>query len=90
MLICDDAKLFSINSVDLQHALDKFSDWLHNQQLNLAPSKCEHLCIPRLSNYSSLFYVDSHNVATASVAKDLGIYVTNNLPMVSSYCLHST
>jgi len=32
-----------------------------------------------LSNYSSSFYVDSHNIATASVAKDLGIYVTNNL-----------
>jgi len=32
-LYADDAKLFSINSVDLQHALDKFSVWLLNQQL---------------------------------------------------------
>jgi len=65
----------------LQHALDKFSDWLHNRKLNLAPSKCEHLCITHLSNYSSSFYVNSHNIATVSVDKDLGIglYVINNL-----------
>jgi len=72
-LYADNAKLFSNNSVDLQHALDKFSDWLHNQRLNLAPSKCEHLCITRLSNYPSSFYVDCHNISTVSVAKDLGI-----------------
>jgi len=34
-LYAGDAKLFSNNSVDLQHALDKFSDWLHNRQLIL-------------------------------------------------------
>jgi len=37
-LYVDDAKLFSNNSVDLQYGLDKFSDWLHNRQLNLASS----------------------------------------------------
>jgi len=47
---------------------------VHNRQLNLAPSKYEHLCITRLSNYSSSSYVDSHIIATVSVAKDLGIY----------------
>jgi len=56
-----------------------FQIGMHNRQLNSAPSKCDHLCITHLSNYSSSFYVDSHNIAIVSVAKDLGIYVTNNL-----------
>jgi len=43
-LYADDAKLFSNNSVDLQHALDKFSDWMHNRQLNLAPSSNTYCC----------------------------------------------
>jgi len=58
--------------------MDKFSDWLHNQHLNLVPSKSEHLRITRLSNYSSSFYVDFYNIATVSVTKDLGIFVSNN------------
>jgi len=52
-LFADDTKLFSNTSVDIQHVFDKFSDWLHNRQLNLALSKCEHLCITCLSNHSS-------------------------------------
>jgi len=75
-LYADDVKLFNNNSVDLQHAFNTFSDWLYNRQLNLAPFKCEHSCITRLSNYSSSFCVDSHNIATVSVAKDITLLET--------------
>ena len=42
-LYADDAKLFSNNPSQLQHALDCFSSWICEYQLCLAPAKCAHL-----------------------------------------------
>ena len=46
-LYADDAKLFSNNPSQLQHALDCFSSWICDYQLCLAPAKCAHLAFSR-------------------------------------------
>ena len=48
-LYADDAKLFDIGSnfINLQAVLDKLSTWLQERQLDLAASKCDHLCVTR-------------------------------------------
>ena len=77
-LYADDAKLFSNNAFSLQQGLDKFTNWLQLHQLDLAVAKCEHLCISR-NHCSNSFFAGSLNIKTVSVAKDLGIYFSDDL-----------
>ena len=79
-LYADDAKLFSKNVDNLQSALNRLSAWLCSRQLNLAPTKCEHLHISRFSNSSyQSFQVCCHNMNTVGFVKDLGIFISSNL-----------
>ena len=77
-LYANDAKLFGNNAFSLQQGLYKFANWLQLHQLDLAVTKCEHLCISCI-HCSNPFFVGSLNIETVSVIKDLGIYISNNL-----------
>ena len=80
-LYADDAKLFSNNPSQLQHALDCFSSWICEYQLCLAPAKCAHLVFSRHSakKIQNVFHINSEPVQTTSKARDLGVLVTDNL-----------
>ena len=79
-LFADDAKLFSSNVDNLQSALNRLSAWLCSRQLNLAPTKCEHLHISRFSNSSDQsFQVCFHNNNAVGLVKDFGIFIFSNL-----------
>ena len=82
-LYADDAKLFNISSnfVNLQTALDKLAAWLQERQLDHAASKCDHLCVTRacLTAPDNSFYIGPYNIGIVSFAKDLSVYICNDL-----------
>ena len=85
----DDAKLFSNDPSQLQHALDCFSSWICEYQLCLAPAKCAHLAFSRHSanKIQNVFHINSEPVQTTSKARDLGVLVTDNVKW-SSHISH--
>ena len=93
-LYADDAKLFYIGSnfVNLQAALDKLSIWLQKRQLDLAASKCDHLCVTcaRLTAPDNSFYIGCHNIHNVSFVKDLGIFIDKDLKFSYHIKLHFT
>ena len=82
-LYADDAKFFDIDSnfINLQAALDKLSTWLQERQLDLAASKCDHLCVTHahLTAPDNSLYIDCHNICSVSFVKDLGIFISKDL-----------
>ena len=77
-LYANDAKLLSNNAFSLQQGLDKFTNRLQLNQLDLAVAKCKHLC-------------GALNIKTVSVVKDLSIYISDNLEwsyLISHIGLH--
>ena len=91
----DDAKLFRNNVDNLQTALDRFSAWLYSCQLNLAPTKCEHLLhIFRFSNSVDYnFQLCSHNINIVTTVRDLGVFISYNLKWsqhIPVHHIHST
>ena len=80
MLYADDAKVFSTDPKKLQDSLDFVDTWLKSRQLQLAYDKCFLLTIskPRHNN-NSTFFLSNHEITSEAVAKDLGIFVTQDL-----------
>ena len=82
-LYADDAKRFDIGSnfVNLQAAVDKLSTWLQKRLLDLAASKCDHLCVThaRLTAPDNSFYIGRHKIRNVSFVKDLGIFIGKDL-----------
>ena len=81
-LYADDAKLFDIGSnfVNLQAALDKLSTWVQERQLDLAASKCDHLCVTRANlTAPDNSFIGCHNIRNVSLVKDLGIFIDKDL-----------
>ena len=88
-MYADEAKLFSNNPSQWQHALDCFSSWICEYQLCLAPAKCAHLAFSRhmANSIQNVFHINSETVQTTSKARDLGLLVTDNLKW-SSHISH--
>ena len=83
-LFADDKKLFSSDSVDLQHAIICSEKWLTDHQLFLAPEKCAILKIKKSSVCdNSEFYITGHLVNEAQTFSDLGVIVSNDLKWAS-------
>ena len=59
LLYADDAKVFSTNPTDLQHASSDWSRCLLEHQLSLAPCKCEHLAVSRCGESVHNFFIDA-------------------------------
>ena len=81
MLFADDVKIFSTAPDILQCSLKSFNDWLESMQLTLASEKCFVLNIGKHQDTTSAhnFYLDNKPLSTEIVAKDLGIYITQDL-----------
>ena len=76
-LYADDAELFGDDCFYLQTALQRLSAWLNSRQLNVAVSKCKHICLSnkpgkQLNEYS----LNSSTIPNVSIIKDLGVTIS--------------
>lgn len=80
-LFADDTKLYATNSTDLQLYTDQMISWMKEHQLSIAHQKCFSLCISKSKPKvpPPVFSIDSHPIPVLSLAKDLGIIVTDDL-----------
>ena len=80
MLYADDAKVFSTVPEKLQDSLNFIDSWLKSRQLQLAYDKCFLLSIvkPRHNDNTS-FFLDNREITSKSTAKDLGIFIAQDL-----------
>ena len=81
MLFTDDAKVFSTVPDKLQESLQSFYIWLKSRQLQLAPEKCFLLQITKdhITQPSYNFQINNNIISSEPFAKDLGIFITQNL-----------
>jgi len=74
------AKLFSINSRNLKCTVDNLAECIHDCQLSLASSKCEHLHILYRNNDSAFsFTINSHELHNVVKVKDFGVLLISSL-----------
>ena len=83
-LFADDAKIFTTDAKELQSCLNSFSEALSKYQLHLAHNKCFILPISKRSQQHIVtdnpnFTIGSSTISFQNHAKDLGIFITNNL-----------
>ena len=77
-LFADDVKIFSKNSVQLQHDLKAFIEWANIWQLEISFDKC---CVLHLGNNNPMidYYFNDVVLRTEHIVKDLGIQVSDKL-----------
>ena len=78
----DDLKILSSNPQDLQIALNTIESWSSNWNLQIQPSKSEHIFFPYSRNSSSslnTFYINQAPIPKSENVKDLGLILSNNL-----------
>ena len=81
MLFADDAKVFSTVPASLQQCLNSLESWLQSRQLNLASEKCFLLKITKNRSITSSydFSINNHQLSSKPIAKDLGVYISQDL-----------
>ena len=79
MLFADDAKVFSTIPEDLHESLKSVDVWLKSRQLQLACEKCFVLSLTKDQSIKNDYYLNNQKLASESIAKDLGIYISYDL-----------
>ncbi len=81
MLFADDTKLFDTDPNSLQLSLNNTVSWLKAHQLNIAPNKCNSICLhkPRSQCVPPSFTINDKTINYTSLIKDLGIFISEDL-----------
>ena len=81
MLFADDAKIFSTVPHYLKESLSSLDLWLKSRQLQLASEKCFLLKITKERNIAPRYNynINNHYFSSEPYAKDLGVYISQDL-----------
>ena len=77
-LYADDTKIYGIDVSSVQSDLNAACQFFSDRQLELAPSKCEHLCLTK-TNHNGCLYIKDKEVQQCTSVLDLGVTISSNL-----------